>query len=126
MQDERGLTLLEVLVALLIFSLVGLSYLELFHQSHRVVGDSRQWSQAIGYAEDAMERVKIEGPPAQPVVDDLPGGFRREVSARPWQPGLTAVDITVSLPGNARFDLHRLLLNEPPIARGTSMESTDE
>jgi prepilin-type N-terminal cleavage/methylation domain-containing protein len=126
MQGERGLTLLEVVVALMIFSLVGLSYLELFHQSHRVVGDSRQWSRATGYAEDAMERVKIEGAPTQPVVEDLPDGFKREISTRPWQPGLTAVDVTVWLPGNARFDLHRLLLKEPPIARGTSMESTDE
>lgn len=126
MNDTRGLTLLEVLVALVILGLVGLSYLELFHQSHRVVGDSRQWSQAIEYAEDAMERVKFEGPAAQPVVEDLPGGFRRQISVRPWQPGLTVVEVTVSIPGNARFDLHRLLLKEPPISRGTSTETTDE
>src|SRR4051795_11629512 len=58
---RRGLTLLEVMVALMILSLVGLSYLQLFHQSHRIVGDSRQWTQAVEYAEDGMERAKLEG-----------------------------------------------------------------
>jgi prepilin-type N-terminal cleavage/methylation domain-containing protein len=120
MGNTRGLTLLEVLVALVILSLVGLAYLDLFHQSHRITADSRQWSAAVGYAEDAMERVKLQGVPAQPTVDDLPAGFKRQISARLWKPGLTVVEVTVALPGGGKFDLDRLVQLEPTIARGTT------
>jgi prepilin-type N-terminal cleavage/methylation domain-containing protein len=120
MSDTRGLTLLEVLVALVILSLVGLSYLELFHQSHRIADDSRKWSIAVGYAEDAIERVKLQGVPAHPVLEDLPAGFKRQISARLWRPGLTVVEVSVTLPGGGQFDLDRLLQLEPTIARGTT------
>jgi prepilin-type N-terminal cleavage/methylation domain-containing protein len=127
MTGRRGLTLLEVMVALMILGLVGLSYLQLFHQSHRVVGDSRQWSQAVEYAEDAMERAKLEGASTEPRAEDLlPGGFRRQVTTQAWRPGLVLVEVTVSLPGNARFELRRLLQTEPPLARGTALETSDE
>jgi prepilin-type N-terminal cleavage/methylation domain-containing protein len=119
MGNTRGLTLLEVLVALVILSLVGMAYLDLFHQSHRITADSRQWSAAVGYAEDAMERIKLQGVPAQPTVDDLPGGFKRQISARLWKPGLTVVEVSVALPGGGKFDLDRLVQLEPTIARGT-------
>jgi prepilin-type N-terminal cleavage/methylation domain-containing protein len=124
MTGERGLTLLEVLVALVVLGLVGLSYLELMHQSHRLVGDSREWSKAVEYAEDAMEGIKLRGVDAQPEVEDLPGGFRREISSRPWRPGLLAVEVTVALPGGGRFDLDRLLQIEPLLPRSSSL--TDE
>ena len=120
MGNIRGMTLLEVLVALVILSLVGMAYLDLFHQSHRITADSRQWSAAVGYAEDAMERVKLQGVPAQPTVDDLPGGFKRQISARLWKPGLTVVEVSVALPGGGKFDLDRLVQLEPTIARGTA------
>jgi prepilin-type N-terminal cleavage/methylation domain-containing protein len=120
MGNTRGLTLLEVLVALVILSLVGLAYLDLFHQSHRITADSRQWSAAVGYAEDAMERVKLQGVPVQPTADDLPGGFKRQISARLWKPGLAVVEVTVALPGGGKFDLDRLVQLEPTIARGTA------
>jgi prepilin-type N-terminal cleavage/methylation domain-containing protein len=126
MTGRRGLTLLEVMVALMILGLVGLSYLQLFHQSHRIVGDSRQWSQAIEYAEDAMERAKLEGATAETRVEDLPDGFKRVVAIQPWRTGLKLVEVTVSLPGNARFDLRRLLQTEPSLARGSGMETSDE
>jgi len=127
MVGERGLTLLEVLVAIVVLGLVGLSYLELFHQSHRMVGDSREWSRAVGYAEEAMEGIKLSGVDGQPAAEDLPGGFRREISSRLWRPGLRAVEVTVLLPGGGRFDLERLLQVEPPLARSTSLteEFTD-
>jgi prepilin-type N-terminal cleavage/methylation domain-containing protein len=126
MRAERGMTLFEVLVALVVLGLVGLSYLELFHQSHRVTTDSREWLAAVVYAEDAMEVVKLEGAPAAPTVENLPGGYRRQITASGWQPGLAAVEVRVSLPGGGSFDLHRLLGLEPAIPRGTSAESMDE
>lgn len=126
MSEERGLTLLEVLVALVILGLVGLSYLELFHQSHRVVVDSRQWLAAVVYAEEAMENLKVQGLTNLPGAEDLPGGFRREVAAARSSPGLAAVTVTVSLPEGGSFELRRLLQLEPSIARGTPTEFTDE
>ena len=105
--SQRGLTLLEVLVALVVLSLVALAYLQVFHGSHALVVSSREWSQTIAYAEDAMERTKLGS--AQPSGPEaLPGGFRRQVTTRPWQAGLTLVTVTVFLPGEGRFDLDRL------------------
>ena len=105
---QRGLTLLEVLVALVVLSLVALAYLQVFHGSHALVASSHEWSQAIGYAEDAMERTKLGS--AQPSGPEaLPGGFRRQVTTRPWQAGLTLVTVTVFFPGEGRFDLDRLV-----------------
>src|SRR5207247_3443726 len=84
MTGERGLTLLEVLVALVILTLVGLGYLQLFHQSHRLVADSREWSAAVLYAQDAMERAKLGSLSPGALAESLPGGFRREITRRPW------------------------------------------
>ncbi len=105
--DERGLTLLEVLVALVVLGLVAVAYLQIFHGSHALVASSGEWSEAIAYAEDAMERTKL-GSASPSAPEGLPGGFRRQVTTRPWQPGLTLVTVTVFLPGEGRFDLNRL------------------
>ena len=112
--SERGLTLLEVLVALVVLSLVALSYLQLFHGSHRLVTASREWSYAVEYAEDAIEGAKLGGPSllGRP-AESLPGGFRREIMRRPWQPGLTLVTVAVLLPGGGRFDLDWLTPDRP-------------
>src|SRR5437016_10903646 len=94
MTSERGLTLLEVMVALVVLSLVALGYLQLFHGSHRLVGAAREWSQAVEYAQDAMERVKLGGPNVLGMpAESFPDGFRREITSRPWQPGLTLVTV---------------------------------
>ena len=61
-RTERGLTLLEVMVALVVLSLVGLAYLQLFNGGHRLVGTAREWSQAVDYAEEAMEQARLSGP----------------------------------------------------------------
>ena len=101
---RRGLTLLEVLIALVILSLVVTGYLELFHGSHTLLARSRMWSQAIAYAADGMEQIKVGAEPAT----RLPGGYRREVTARAWAPGLRVITVTVVLPNGARFNLERL------------------
>jgi prepilin-type N-terminal cleavage/methylation domain-containing protein len=101
---RRGLTLLEVLVALIILSMVVAAYLELFHGSQLLLGRSRAWTQAIAYAADGMEQAKLGE--TNPVA--LPGGYRRRVSAAAWGPGLDMITVTVTLPSGARFDLRRL------------------
>ena len=101
---RRGLSLLEVLVALLILSVVVAGYLELFHGSHLLLARSRQWTQAIAYAADGMEQVKLGE--TRPV--SLPGGFRRQVTSAVWTSGVEVITVTVTLPDGARFDLRRL------------------
>ncbi len=119
-RNDPGFTLLEVMVALVVLSLVALGYLQLFQGSHRLVGAAREWSQAVEYAEDAIERAKLGEPSllATP-AESLPGGFRREVTSRPWQPGLTLVRVTVFLPGSGRFELDGLTRDQPAQQRGS-------
>ena len=125
MTHERGLTLLEVLVALVVLSLVALSYLQLFQGSHRLVTASREWSHAVEYAEDAIERAKLAGPSLLGTpAESLPGGFRREIVRRPWQPGLTLVTVTVLLPGGGRFDLDWLTRDRPAQQPGVPPQRT--
>jgi prepilin-type N-terminal cleavage/methylation domain-containing protein len=101
---RRGLTLLEVLVALIILSMVVAAYLELFHGGQLLLGRSRAWTQAIAYAADGMEQAKLGE--TNPVA--LPGGYQRRVTAAAWGPGLDMITVTVTLPSGARFDLRRL------------------
>lgn len=109
-ERRRGLVLLEVMVALLVLTLVGLGGLELVHQSHALVDNARQWSEGVAYAEDAMEVAKLgtrlRGPPG----DLLPGGFRRQITRQPLAlgRGLERVTVTIFLPDGRRFDLDRL------------------
>jgi len=108
MTSQRGLTLLEVLVALVVLSLVGLSYLQLLHGSHQLIAASRHWSEAVIYAEDAMERAKLGTLGLQAPTESLPGGFQRRITTGPFQPGLRVITVTVFLPGGGRFDLAQL------------------
>lgn len=101
---RRGLTLLEVLVALSILSLVVAGYLELFHGSHLLLARSRLWSQAMAYAADGMEQAKL----GDFRTLSLPGGYRRQVTITPWQSDLDVITVTVTLPDGSRFDLRRL------------------
>jgi len=123
MTNERGLTLLEVMVALVVLSLVALGYLQLFQGSHRLVTAAREWSHAVEYAEDASERARLSGPSLlETPAESLPGGFRREIARRPWQPGLTLVTVTVSLPGGGRFSLDWLIRDRPEGQPGVALQ----
>jgi Tfp pilus assembly protein PilV len=106
---REGLALLEALVALVILSLLIVGYLRLFHSSHRLSARSREWSEAVAYAADAMERAKLELPSLPPDrMEELPGGWRRQVATSSWQSGLVVVRVTVALPAGDRLDLYRL------------------
>jgi prepilin-type N-terminal cleavage/methylation domain-containing protein len=102
---RRGFTLLEVLVALVVLTIVGVAYLQLFSESHRVVGVAQRWSDAVAYAQDGMEHAKLTG--SDPKTQ-LPLGFSRHISRRPYGAGYTLVTVTVTLPNGARYDLDRL------------------
>ena len=118
-RNDPGFTLLEVMVALVVLSLVALGYLQLFQGSHRLVGAAREWSQAAEYAEEAIERAQLDEQDLPGTSESLPGGFRREITRRPWQPGLTLVTVTVFLPGSGRFDLDWLAPDRPDQQRGS-------
>ena len=105
---RKGLTLLEVMVALVVLSLVGLSALELVHGSFSLASGARRWSDAVAYAQDAMEEAKLGG--SGPLDRTLPGGYRRQTRRQPWGSNFELVTVTVFLPppSNAHFDLQRL------------------
>jgi len=75
-----------------------------------VADNARTWSQAVAYAEDAMEELKID--PRRVLAsapEPLPGGFERRVETRPWRDGLMRVTVVVTLPGGGSYDLDRLV-----------------
>jgi hypothetical protein len=105
---ERGIVLLEVLVALVVLSLVGLAYLQLFRQAHSLAASSRDWLAAVEYAEAGLEDAKAGNRTPDPAVPSVSGGVSRRITRRPWREGLELVTVTVSLPSGARFELQRL------------------
>ncbi|MEO6055410.1 MAG: prepilin-type N-terminal cleavage/methylation domain-containing protein [Gemmatimonadales bacterium] len=107
---RAGLTLLEVMVALVILSLVATGFLETFARALRATADARVWAQAVVYAEEGVELVKIDG--AGPVAarpPELGGGFSRRVALRPWREGLDRATITITMPGGGQLALDRLV-----------------
>ncbi len=105
-----GLTLLETMVALVILGLVVVAYLEVFAATTRTVRNAETWSQAVAYAENAMEVVKID--PRNALAggsEQLGGGFERQVETRHWSEGIQLVTVRVSLPDGGRFTLNRLI-----------------
>ena len=107
---RSGLTLLEVLVALVIFGMFGVAYVQLLGDSMRVADSTRTWSRAVAYAEDAIEEVKRAGISAgSRRPERLDGGFARFVETRSWDEGVVRVTAVVTLPGGGRMELDRLV-----------------
>jgi type II secretion system protein I len=113
MTHRRGLTLLEVMVALVILGLVATAVLEVFGGSVRAAGSSREWSQAVVYAEEAMERTKLIGSVSDAGMvsapEPLAGGFERWVETDAWTAGVRMVTVVVAFPAGGKFELSRLV-----------------
>jgi prepilin-type N-terminal cleavage/methylation domain-containing protein len=110
--NRRGLTLLEVMVALVILGLVATSILEVFGGSVRAASSSRTWAQAVAYAEDAMERTKLQplsAPGTLSATESLAGGFERWVETDQWVPGVQQLTVVIVMPGGGKFELSRLV-----------------
>ncbi len=110
--SARGLTLLETMVALVILGVVVASYLEVLGGALRVAHDARTWSQAVAYAEDGMEELKLAPAGAAAALsapERLAGGFERRVETRKWADGLVHVTILLTLPGGSRYALEQLV-----------------
>jgi prepilin-type N-terminal cleavage/methylation domain-containing protein len=112
---RRGFTLLEAMVALVILGLVSLAYLELFGGTVRAAESAAHWSQAVAYAEDRMESLKLTSENAwERGPEQLDGGFTRRVETRSWRDdlgrdGLLVVSVVVTLPGGGEFAVSRLM-----------------
>ena len=120
MTVRRGFTLLEAMVALVILGLVSLAYLELFGGTVRAAESAAHWSQAVAYAEDRMESLKLTSENAwERGPEQLDGGFTRRVETRSWRDdlgrddlgrdGLLVVSVVVTLPGGGEFAVSRLM-----------------
>jgi prepilin-type N-terminal cleavage/methylation domain-containing protein len=110
MISRTGLTLLEVMVALVILGLVGTGFLATFAGALRATSSARDWAQALVYAEEGQEAVKISGASqAAGTEPSLSGGFSRQIVVRPWSQGVDRATVTVTLPYGGRFEVDRLV-----------------
>jgi len=107
--NRRGMTLLEVMVALVILSLVVTGYVQLFGATARSVRGAETWSQAVVYAEQGMELAKLDLPAMLARGrEPLGGGFARQVTLHPAAAGLRRVTVTVRFPDGGQFAVERL------------------
>ena len=98
------------MVALVILALVVVAYLELFVTTARATAAAEAWSRAVAYAEDGVERAKLDGGGAAASgVEALPGGFERRVEAAPWGDGLQMITVAVDLPAGGQYEVSRLV-----------------
>lgn len=108
--SRAGLTLLEVMVALVILGLVATGFLETFAGALRATTQSRIWAQALVYGEQGQELIKVEGVDRAPRAEAALGdGFTRRIAVQPWREGVVRATVRVTLPNGARFDLDRLV-----------------
>ena len=102
------MTLLESVIALVILSLTAVGVLGIFQQTNRAAADARAWITATTYMEEAMESAKLGAWPGSN-AESLPPGYSRQTEMRPGPSRLTDVVVTVRIPGNAAFTVHRLV-----------------
>lgn len=105
----KGVTLLEVMVALVILGLVVLGYLELFGGTLRLASDASEWTRAVAFAESTMEDMKIApaGAAAHGNPDQPAEGYSRWVTRNEWHDGTELVTVIVTLPRGGRLEISR-------------------
>jgi len=104
-----GLTLLEVMVALVILGLVVTASLELYGSALRSAANAEAWATATAYAEEAMELAKLD--PGSMVArgsERFEDGFQRQVALRALAPLLAEITVTVTFPDGGTFEVRRL------------------
>jgi prepilin-type N-terminal cleavage/methylation domain-containing protein len=107
---RSGLTLLEVMVALVILGIVATGFLETFAGALRSTADARTMAQALVYANDGIEAVKIGGLTTDLGTEAVLGsGFRRMMKVQPWSRGVQRATVIVTWPNGGRLELDRLV-----------------
>lgn len=114
---QRGFTLFEVLIALVIFAMVAGTMSLAIDGATNSAMDLEQRVYARWAAEDLMAKVRLGQIPAENAVNELPLGgytFEVEITAYPaisetYQDSLTRLRIDVRRQDNPDFNLHSLV-----------------
>lgn len=86
----RGFTLVELLVALVLFSLASLALGRTLLETQRAQSESGRWMRAASLADEALERARLVGGDG----GDQVGAFRRRWSSSD-EAGLRRIEVTV-------------------------------
>src|SRR5829696_2588601 len=94
------MTLFEALVALVILGLTSVGFLGAFHTTSSASRKAAEWTQAVGYAEAAMEATKLGPDVLSHSAIEADTSSTADVSVQPWSgtPALDQVTVTVRLP----------------------------
>jgi len=105
------MTLLEGVIALVIFGLASVGFLELFQATNRTTRGAETWVTAVAYAEEGVEAAKAgQSALNASALNPGPPGFARNIEIKPWREGMADIVVTVTMQGGAQFVLHRLVL----------------
>ena len=104
LRNDRGFSLLEVIVALLIMAGGFLAVVNLFSGSVRSVNLSSQYLKAVTLANSKMNELEIENF----FLDDKSGGFKNEENYR-WELEIAPYDSNLNNE-NSRIQLQKILL----------------
>lgn len=90
-----GFSLVEVMVAVVLLSIMALGLSSTLVAAHRARADSERWMQATQLAAQGMEQLRA-GHVLSAV--EIPGAFTRSSSITPWSnhPGLYRLEVTVT------------------------------
>jgi prepilin-type N-terminal cleavage/methylation domain-containing protein len=102
-RDPSGFTLIEVLMAVLLLSLMALTLTQTLIASQRACAVSERWAQAAQLAAEGIEQLRAGHTPGPARV---PGGFDRRAEVTPWNGhhGLFRLVVTVSWNDGAAHD----------------------
>ena len=107
--SRRGFTLIEVVVALLIFSMIAVALTETLLGAQRAQVASGRWLRAVALAEQAIEAARMNGSAGE----DSVGPFHRtwSVATTNEELGLARIDVVVqwNLPSPQEFRLATLV-----------------
>jgi len=97
---EGGVTLIEVIVAVLLLSVIALGLTTTLTQSQHGLRGGGQLLRAIALASAAMEQMRAGQMPAALAPED---GFTRTAKMSPWDghPGLYRIDVSVEWTSDA-------------------------
>ena len=91
---ERGFTLVEMLVAMLLLSTIALAVTTTLVSAQQARARSERWMQASQLATEGLERLRAGGAAVPPA----PAGYQRTASVALWNghAGLYRLEVTVS------------------------------